>query len=248
MRCRWSVVLALLLPPGHPLAAEVLVAVAANFSAPMKAIAQAFERDTGHRARLAVGATGQFYAQIRNGAPFAVLLAADAQTPARLEAEGFGVEGTRFTYAVGRLVLWSAAPGVVDAQGQVLRSAGFATIAMADPRLSPYGAAALQTLDALGLRQRLLPKRVEAANIAQAFQFVASGSAALGFVAQSQVMAHGRIQTGSGWLVPAALHDPIKQDAVLLASGRENPAAHALLRYLQGAQAAAVIRAFGYER
>ena len=234
--------------PMPTLAAEVPVAVAANFSAPMKIIARDFERETGHKATLAFGATGQFYAQIRNGAPFAILLAADDATPIKLEKEGLGVIGSRFTYATGKLVLWSKKPGLVDAQADVLRNSPFDKIAIANPKLSPYGAAAMETLDAMGLRERIRPKIVEGSNIAQTFQFVASENAALGFVALSQVVENGTIKEGSAWIVPASMHAPIKQDAVLLSAGRDIPAAAALLKYLQGDKAKAVIRSFGYER
>jgi len=246
-RC-FAITAMLLMLPMTVLAAEVPVAVAANFSAPMKIIAQDFERDTGHKARLTFGATGQFYAQIRNGAPFAVLLSADDATPIKLEKEGLGVIGSRFTYATGKLVLWSKKPGLVDAQADVLRNSPFDKIAVANPKLSPYGAAAMETLDTMGLRERIRPKTVEGSNIAQTFQFVASENAALGFVALSQVVENGTIKEGSAWIVPASMHAPIKQDAVLLSAGRDSPAAAALLKYLQGDKAKAVIRAFGYER
>jgi molybdate transport system substrate-binding protein len=196
---------------------------------------------------LSFGATGAFYAQIRNGAPFQVFLAADAKTPERLEQEGLAVAGTRFTYATGQLALWSAAPGRVDAQGEVLRGASFERLAIANPKLAPYGAAAMQTLDKLGLLPALQGKLVQGENIAQTFQFVASGNAALGFVALSQVRAREPGARGSAWLVPAELHEPIRQDAVLLAAGRENAAATALLLFLRGESARAVIREFGYE-
>lgn len=228
-------------------AGDVTVAVAANFAAPMQRIAAAFERATGHRAVLAIGSTGRFYAQVRNGAPFQVLLAADDETPARLETEGLGVAGTRFTYATGRLVLWSATPGLVDARGDVLRREGGARVAIADPRIAPYGAAALQTLERLGLLAALRPRLVQGDSVGQAHQFVASGNAPLGFVALSQVQVDGRIPTGSAWVVPAALHDPIRQDAILLAAGREHAPARALLAFLRGEEARAIIRAHGYE-
>jgi len=227
-------------------AAEVQVAVAANFSAPMRRIAAGFEADTGHKALLAFGSTGAFHAQIRNGAPFQLLLSADDETPARLEKEGAAVAGTRFTYAVGRLVLWSAQPGVVDDKGEVLRKPG-GRIAVANPRLAPYGAAAVEALTALGLLQSLQPRFVQGENIAQAYQFAASGNAQLGFVALSQVMVDGRIAQGSAWLVPANLHAPIRQDAVVLAAGKDNAAATALVTYLKGDKARAVICSFGYE-
>ena len=246
-RC-FAITAILLMLPMPALAAEVPVAVAANFSAPMKIIARDFERETGHKATLAFGATGQFYAQIRNGAPFAILLAADDATPIKLEKEGLGVIGSRFTYATGKLVLWSKKPSLVDAQADVLRNSPFDKIAIANPKLSPYGAAAMETLDTMGLRERIRPKIVEGSNIAQTFQFVASENAALGFVALSQVVENGTIKEGSAWIVPASMHAPIKQDAVLLSAGRDSPAAAALLKYLQGDKAKAVIRSFGYER
>lgn len=228
-------------------AAEVSVAVAANFAAPMQRLAEAFEQDMGHKATLAIGSTGKFYAQIKNGAPFQVLLSADDQTPARLEREGLGVAGTRFTYAIGRLVLWSRQPGLVDNQGDVLRGGKFERIALADPKLAPYGAAAVEVLTALKLMPSLAPKFVQGENIAQTHQFVATGNAELGFVAMAQVFADGKLMQGSAWRVPANLHTPIRQDAVLLNAGKGNPAAAALLAYLRTDKARTLIRSFGYE-
>lgn len=228
-------------------AADVQVAVAANFAAPMQRIAAAFEADTGHRALLSSGSTGKFHAQIRNGAPFQLLLAADDETPARLEQEGLAVAGTRFTYAIGRLVLWSAQPGLVDDKGEVLRKPDAGRIAVADPRLAPYGAAAIQAMTSMGLLPLLRPRLVQGESIGQALQFVATGNAPLGFVALSQVMVDGRIGKGSAWLVPASLHAPLRQDAVLLAPGRNNAGAAALLAYLRGEKARAVMRSYGYE-
>lgn len=239
--------LALMVVGLHAGAADVSVAVAANFSVPMHKIAAAFERDTGHRAVLAFGSTGRFYAQVRHGAPYEVLLAADNETPARLEAGGFAVAGTRFTYAVGRLVLWSARPGVVDAQGDVLRRIDGGKLAIADPRLAPYGAAAIEVLDQLGLTARWQTRLVQGESIAQAYQFTRTGNALLGLLALSQVMADGRIAEGSAWIVPAHLHTPIRQDAALLVRGKDSPAARALLDYLRGDTARAIVRAHGYE-
>ncbi len=226
---------------------ETQVAVAANFAAPMQQIAAEFERDTGHKASLAFGATGKFYAQIKNGAPFEVLLAADDETPARLEQEGATVAGSRFTYAVGRLALWSARAGFVDPAGEVLKRGGFRHLAVANPKLAPYGAAAMETLIALGLLDAVQPKLVQAENIAQAYQFAATGNAELGFIAVSQIFKDGRIAAGSAWLVPARLHSPIRQDAVLLARGRGKPAAISLLDYLKGDKARAIVRSYGYD-
>ena len=226
---------------------SVSVAVAANFSVPMQRIATEFEKETGHKAELSFGATGKFYAQIRNGAPFEILLSADDETPARLAAEGAAVPASRFTYAIGRLVLWSARPGFVDAQGEVLAKGRFEHLAIANPKTAPYGAAAIEVLGRLRLLDALLPRLVQGENIAQAHQFVASGNAELGFVALSQVWYDGALTGGSAWIVPASLHAPLRQDAVLLRPGNGKPAAQALLAYLHGDKARAVIRSFGYE-
>lgn len=229
------------------LADEVQVAVAANFAAPAKLIAADFEKDTGHKVALSFGATGKFYAQIKNGAPFEVLLSADDTTPAKLETEGAAVAGTRFTYATGRLVLWSIKPGYVDDKGEVLAKGAFRHLSIANPKLAPYGAAAVEVLAAMKLIDLVQPKFVQAENIAQAYQFVATGNAELGFVALSQVFKDGRIGEGSAWIVPARLHQPIRQDAVLLEKGRGKPAAEAWLKYLKGDKAKAIISSFGYE-
>ncbi len=228
-------------------AAEVSVAVAANFTAPMKVIAQDFEKDTGHKATLAFGATGQFYAQIRNGAPFAILLAADDATPAKLEIEGLGVAGTRFTYATGKLALWSKKADLVDNRGDILRSGKFDKIAIANPKLAPYGAAAIEVVERMGLTAAITPKIVEGSNIGQTFQFVSSENAPLGFVALSQVFEGGRIKEGSGWIVPSNMYKPIKQEAIVLNAGKDNSAAQALMQYLRSEKAKAVIRSSGYE-
>jgi molybdate transport system substrate-binding protein len=228
-------------------AGEVQVAVAANFAGPMEKLAAQFQKDTGHKAILASGATGKFYAQIRNGAPFEVLLSADDETPARLEAEGQVVAKSRFTYAVGRLVLWSAKANYVDATGAVLKTGDFTHLAIANPKTAPYGAAAVAVIDKLGLTARLQPRLVQGENIAQAFQFASTGNAELGFVAQAQVWRDGKFTAGSGWIVPATMHAPIRQDAALLTRGAKNPAAQALLDYLRTDKAKALIRAYGYE-
>jgi molybdate transport system substrate-binding protein len=220
--------------------------VAANFSAPMKRIAADFEQDSGHRAQLAFGATGSFYAQVRNGAPFQVLLAADDETPSQLVQEGLADASSRFTYAIGALALWSPRAGVVDAGGAVLKTARFDKLALANPKTAPYGRAAIETLTRLGLLKSLEPRFVQGENIAQTFQFVASGNAELGFVALSQVWKDGALTEGSAWLVPAELHQPIRQDAVLLSAARGNAAALALLQYLKSDKAQAVMRGFGY--
>ena len=232
-------------------AGEVNVAVAANFAAPMQKIAQAFTQDTGHTALLAFGATGKFYAQIKHGAPFQVLLAADDETPAKLVAERLGQAGSAFTYATGRLALWSKQVGLVDDQGRVLQGAlsqqPHIKLALADPRLAPYGAAAIQTLTRLGVWPRWQSHVVQGENIAQTYQFVATENALLGFVALSQVWVDGRVSQGSAWVVPQHLHEPLRQDALLLTKGKDQAAARALMTYLKGERAKAIMRAHGYE-
>jgi molybdate transport system substrate-binding protein len=246
MKCLTTLLVLTLSGWGLARAETVQVAVASNFAAPMQKIAAAFEKDSGHKAVLSFGATGKFYAQVRNGAPFAVLLAADDETPARMQKEGLAVPGSAFTYAIGQLVLWSANSAVVDAQGAMLNATLRSKLALADPKLAPYGAAALQVLQQRGLADKLRPHFVMGENIAQTFQFVKTGNASLGFVALSQVMQDGKITSGSAWVVPAALHEPIRQDAVLLQQGADNLAAKALLQYLRTDAARAVIRAYGY--
>lgn len=226
---------------------EVQVAVAANFTAPMQKIAADFEKVSGHKASLAFGSTGKFYAQISNGAPFDVLVAADDETPARLSKELYAVPGSQFTYAIGKLVLWSAKEGVVDAQGEVLKKGEFKHLALANPKLAPYGAAAIETLKALGVYERVQGRFVQGDSITQTYQFVGTGNAELGFVALSQVFKDGKVSSGSAWVVPAKLYTPIRQDAVLLARARHAPAAQALLDYLKTPAAKAVIRSYGYE-
>ena len=225
---------------------EIPVAVAANFTAPFNKIAAEFEKETGHKVISSFGSTGKFYAQIKNGAPFEILLAADDKTPAMLIKEGAGVAGSQYSYAIGKLVLWSAKPAVVDAKGAVLKGGGFDHIALANPKLAPYGAAAIEAMKAMGVHDSLAPKFVTAESIAQAYQFVSSGNSLLGFVALSQVLKDGQIG-GSAWVVPAHLHTPIRQDAVMLTPGNGKAGAAALLKYLQGARAQAVIRSFGYD-
>jgi len=228
-------------------AAEVSVAVAANFTAPMKAIAAEFAKDTGHQAKLAFGATGKFYAQIKNGAPFQMLLSADDETPAKLIQEGMAVADSRYTYAIGTLVLWSAQPGYVDAKGEVLKKGRFNKIALANSKLAPYGKAAVEVLSGMGLINAVAPKFVQGENISQTFQFASTGNAELGFVALSQVMKNGKIASGSAWIVPSKLHSPIRQDAVILAAGKGNAAAEALMKYLQGDQERAIVKSYGYD-
>ncbi len=229
-------------------AATVLVAVASNFTKPMTEIAEAFEKATGHSANLAFGSSGKFVSQLENGGPFEVFLSADTSHPAELEKSGFAVSGSQFTYAVGKLVLWSATPGLVDDQGQVLSKGGFKHLALADPKLAPYGAAAMEVMKNLNVLDKLQPLFVLGENIAQTYQFISTGNAELGFIALSQVIGKdGKITEGSGWIVPSNLHSPIFQDAILLKKGAENPAAPALLKFLKSPEAQAIIRKYGYD-
>lgn len=231
-----------LLAPTHVRTAEVKVAVAANFTDPIKQIAQKFETATGHKLVLSFGATGQFYAQISQGAPFEVFLAADKATPAKTIAEGFSVKGTEFTYAVGKLVLYSKTAGFVKGE-ETLRGGAFNKISIANPSAAPYGTAAVEAMKALGLYDALQPKIVQGQNIAQAYQFIDTGNAELGFVALAQV---AQVEGGSRWIVPGKLHAPILQDAVLLKPGEKNDAARALLAFLKGPEARVLIEKFGY--
>jgi molybdate transport system substrate-binding protein len=226
---------------------ELQVAVAANFAAPAQKIAAAFEHDTGHAVKLSIGATGKFYAQIEAGAPFDVLLAADQATPRRLVAERKAVADTERTYAIGKLVLWSADPTLVDPAGAVLKTDRFRHLSVADARLAPYGEAAKETIDRLGLATQLQARIVTAENIGQAHQFVATGNAELGFVALGQVQPpDGRPVAGSMWLVPQELYTPLRQDAVVVAATTSRAAATAFVDYLASDRARAVIKAYGY--
>ena len=228
-------------------AAEVSVAVAANFTGPMERIAPEFEKATGHKAVIAYGTVGKFYAQIKNGAPFEVLVSADEDTPIRLEKDGLALPESRFTYAVGKLVLWSATPGRVDDQGEVLRRGDFRYLALANPKVAVYGAAAVEAINKLGVYADLQGKLVMGENITQAYQFAATGNAELGFVALSQIYKDGQFAPGSHWLVPPKQYPLLKQDAVLLTRGKGNPAADALLAYLKSDASRKVIRAYGYD-
>ncbi|WP_020564419.1 molybdate ABC transporter substrate-binding protein [Methylosarcina fibrata] len=244
---RLLILLGALVASGHEAFAETtIVAVAANFTEPMNEIAEAFEKTTGHSAKLSFGSSGKFVAQIENGAPFEVFLSADAEKPEKLERNKMAVPGSRFTYAIGKLVLWSAKPGYVDDQGQILETGGFKHLALADPKLAPYGKAAVEFLKNKGLLDKLQPLFVLGENISQTHQFVSTGNAELGFVALSQVIEDGKIAKGSGWIVPEELHAPIRQDAVLLDKGSENPAAAALMQFLKSAEARAILQKYGY--
>ena len=242
--CLASAVMGLAAGASPAVAADVQVAVAANFTEPAREIAAAFKAKTGHAVVLVFGSSGQFYTQISQGAPYEVFLSADAERPRKAEQEGLAVPGTRFSYAIGRLVLYSRTPGLVDPAGAVLAGGRFDKLAIADPVAAPYGLAAIQTLKTLKLYDRLKPKIVQGASIAQAYQYVATGAAELGFVALSQVVNE---HSGSRWLAPEADHAPIDQQAVLLFPGAKDPAARAFLGYLRSPEAVAIIRRYGYE-
>jgi len=223
-------------------AGQTNVAVAANFTEAAKEIAAAFEERTGHEAVLSFGSTGQLYTQITQHAPFEVFLAADDERPSQAVDEGLAVPGSRFTYAIGKIVLWSREPDLV--RGAATLSAGdFAKIAIANPSTAPYGAAAVQAMQALGVYDRLAPKIVQGNNIAQTYQFVETGNAELGFIALSQAAS---ADEGSRWEVPVELYAPIRQEAVLLQSGADSAAAKAFIAFLQGPQAARIIARYGY--
>jgi molybdate transport system substrate-binding protein len=223
---------------------EIRVAVASNFRPAMTAAAARFEEASGHRIALIPGSTGKHYAQIVNGAPFDAFFAADSRRPQLLESERRIVPGSRFTYAIGTLVLWSPTEGLVDPNGAVLRAATFDHLAIANPELAPYGAAALQVLQALGLWEALASRLVRGENINQAFQFVVSGNAQLGFVARAQLVNPNRIRHGSTWEPPQSLYDPIAQQAVML---RDSPAARAFMSFMRSQEAGALIRRYGYD-
>ncbi|MFZ2099898.1 MAG: molybdate ABC transporter substrate-binding protein [Oricola sp.] len=224
------------------LAGEAKVAVAANFTDAANEIAAAFKAETGHEAVLSFGSTGQLYTQITQDAPFEVLLSADDIRPAKAVEDGLGVAGSTFTYAIGRIVLWSADAGLVKGE-ETLKAGGFDKIALANPETAPYGAAAVEAMKALGVHDALAAKIVQGNNIAQTFQFVETGNAELGFVAASQIAG---TDAGSRWEVPADLYTPIRQDAVLLKKGEGNEAATAFLDFLKSPAAAAVIGKYGY--
>jgi molybdate transport system substrate-binding protein len=226
-------------------AEQALVAVAANFVPPFREIATEFEKATGHHVRVVSGSSGNFYSQIKNGAPFEVLFSADAEKPTLLEDEGLAVTGSRFTYAIGRLALWSPNSNVVKGE-QSLRSDAFKHVAMANPKTAPYGVAAMQTLQKLGIWETLQPRIVMGENLGQTMGFIESGNAELGFVALSQVIDPKIKVKGSRWEVPINLHDPIVQDVILLEKGRNNPAAKSLMEFTSSPRATVIIERYGY--
>lgn len=229
-------------------AETTLVAVAADFTKPMTEIAAEFQKATGHEANLSFGSSGKAFAQIQSGAPFEVYLSASEKYPVELEKAGLAVPGSRFVYAIGKLVLWSAIPGYVDDKGEVLKTGNFKHIALADPHHAPYGAVAEQVMTSYGVLDKLRPLFVMGENVSQTFQFVATGNAELGFVALAQVIDNqtGKIGSGSGWLIPDELHGPFNQTAVLLQTGAGNPAALALVDFLKSDKARAIIQKYGF--
>ncbi len=228
-------------------AAEVKVAVAANFAQTLKEISTVFEKDTGHKLAITQGSTGKLYAQISQGAPFEVFLSADDETPEKLITEGKAITGTRFTYAIGRLALWSPKPDLVDEGGQVLKTDKFRYLAIANARVAPYGRAAVQVMQKLGVLASIEPRVVQGESITQTFQFVSTGNAQLGFVALSQINENGKIKSGSAWIVPENMHEQLRQDAVLLNPGKDSAGASAFLNFLKSDKAKKIIAAHGYQ-
>jgi molybdate transport system substrate-binding protein len=228
-------------------AGEIQAAVASNFYSPFKKIARQFEKETGHKVQIISGSTGKLYAQIMHGAPFELFLAADQRRPKLLEKNGNAVSGTRFAYALGKITLWSANPNAISEDGEsTLKAKNFTHIAIANPKTAPYGKAALQTMQKLGLWNEVRPLIVQGENIGQTFQFVASQNAQLGFVALSQILDPKNKFEGKRWDVPEKFYDPLKQDIVILKKGKSNPSAKALWKYLQSNAAKLIIKKYGY--
>ena len=228
----------------HPVMAnKIKVAVASNFTYAMKAVIKPFEQKTKHKIILIFGSTGKHYAQIKNGAPFELFFAADVKHPKRLEEQGIAIAGSRFTYAIGHIYLWGLQSDFVDPEGQILKTDKFHHLAIANPKLAPYGKAAQQVLKSLGLWNKLQKYLVTGENITQAFQFVQSGNAELGFIAYSQLKQSGQSLKNHAWKIPQTLYQPIKQQAVLL---KDSPAARAFIVFIQSNEAHKIIRDAGY--
>lgn len=225
---------------------EIKIAVASNFSQPLQILAPVFKAKSGHELKISAGATGKLYAQIENGAPFEIFLSADTKTPKKLVDAQLAVADSQFTYALGKLVLWSSHKDYIDAKGDVLKKNEFKHIAIANPNTAPYGAAAAEVLEHLGLTKALTTKLVQGENISQTFDFVSTGNAELGFVAWSQVQTAGVLTSGSAWQVPEDLYTPIQQDAVLLNKGKDKLAAQVFLDFLKAPEAQQLITAVGY--
>ena len=228
-------------------AAEIKVAVASNFANMLKEIAVEFQKDTGHQLAITPGATGKFYAQISNGAPFDVFLSADDETPRKLAQEGKAIAASQFTYAIGRLALWSPNPEMVDKNADILKTDKFKFIAIANAKVAPYGQAAVQTMQKLGVLTKIEPRVVQGESISQTYQFVSTGNAQLGFVALSQIFENGKIKTGSAWIVPEEMHEQLKQDAVVLQSCKHMSACQALMDYLKSEKVKKMMASYGYK-
>lgn len=232
-------------------AEKTTVAVASNFTAAMKSLVVEFEKQSGHEVEVAYGSSGRLYAQIKNGAPFHAFFSADQKKPEQLEADKLSVSDSRFTYAEGALALWTNKAALQDKPLDMLKENAFNKLAIANPRLAPYGFAAVEVLQHLDLYENTKAKWVEGENIAQTYQFVSTGNADLGFVALSQVISQQKNkvdqQQNTTWTVPQNLHTPIKQDALLLIKGKDNSAARALLDFIRSDQGKEIIQSMGYK-
>jgi len=228
-------------------AGEVSVAVASNFAAAMERLAPLFHKQSGHTVKVTLGASGKLYEQIKGGAPFDAFLSADEEMPKRLLQEGLAVTGSRFVYATGRLVLWSAQPDLVDGKGAVLNKGNFKKLAIANPMYSPYGVVAKETLVKLTMWNSIQGKLKKSDSVTQAYEFAATENVDLAFIALAQVMRDGKVAVGSWWLVPSELHNPIRQSAVQLTGAKDQTAAKAFLAFLKHEKARAVMHGFGYE-
>ena len=228
-------------------AVEIKVAVASNFANVLKEVAIEFQKDTGHQLAITPGATGKFYAQISNGAPFDVFLSADDETPRKLAQEGKAIASSQFTYAIGRLALWSPNPEMIDKTADILKTDKFKFIAIANAKVAPYGQAAVQTMQKLGVLTKIEPRVVQGESISQTYQFVSTGNAQLGFVAMSQIVENGKIKMGSAWIVPEDMHEQLKQDAVVLQSCKHMSACQALIDYLKSEKAKKLMASYGYK-
>ncbi|MFT5716642.1 MAG: molybdate transport system substrate-binding protein [Oleiphilaceae bacterium] len=226
---------------------QVRIAVAGNFYQPLKLISAQFSQLSGHELQVSVGSTGKLYAQIINGAPFDVLISADQIRPTKLAAQQLAIKKTQFTYAIGKLVLWSRDQSLIDNQGMHLKTGTLKHLAIANPKIAPYGEQAVNVLKNMGIYQQLASKLILGQSVGQTFQHLSTGSVQQGILALSQVMQDGTISSGSGWIIPDALYQPIQQDAILLNKGKNNAAAIAFLAYLKNPQSEKVIRSFGYQ-
>ncbi len=242
------IILLLTLPPRSiALAGETHVAVAANFLGAMKKISTDFESQTGHKVIISAGSTGALYSQIINGAPFDLFFSADDKRPEKLEADGLAVQGTRFTYALGGIALYSSTAGYVDPEGKILSVGRYKRLAIANPKIAPYGIAAVEAIENMGLTKKVDSKLTLGGSVAHAFQFTASGGAELGFVALSQIIDAGPGLTGSYWIVDKSLYNPVRQQAIMLRKGKNNIAAIEFIKFFHSEKAIKVIHDSGYD-